>query len=107
MDAAELGVLAPGDVEAEVPVSGSAFPFFVTLQPIRAVKSRRTVLGGPSVPVVGEAPAALPFGLCGVAAVVTVAAVVATSAFPDFIESISSRCFFKSALISPFCERMR
>ena len=101
VDAAVLGVLARG----EVPASGSGFPFFITLQPIWAVRSRRTVLAGSSVPVVGEAPG-LFFGLCGVAAVAEVAAVVATSVFPDLIESMSSLCFFKSALISPVCERI-
>ena len=102
MVAAELGVLAPGEVDAEVLASGSAFPFFMMLHPIWAVKSRRTVLGGSSVPDVGEDEAALLFCLCGVAAVVIVAAVVATNVFPYFIDSISSRCFFKSALLSPF-----
>ena len=72
VDAAVLGVLAPG----EVPASGSGFPFFITLQPIWAVKSRRTVLGGSSVPVVEETPGDL-FDLCGVAAVVGVAAAIA------------------------------
>ena len=99
MEAAVLGV-APCDV----PDSGPGFPFFTTLHPIAADKSRRTVLGGSSVPVVGEVPG-LFLGLSGVGS--GVAAVVATSVFPDLIESISSLCFFKSALIFPFWERVR
>ena len=100
VEASVLGVLAPGDV----PDSGSGFPFFMTLHPIAADKSRRTVLGGSSVPDVGQVPG-LFFDLSGVGA--GVAADVATSVFPDLIESISSLCFFKSAFISPFWERMR
>ena len=100
VEAAVLGVLAPGDV----PGSGSGFPFFMTLHPIAADRSRRTVFGESSVPDVGEA-SGLFFDLGGAGA--GVAADVATSVFPDLIESISSLCFFKSALISPFCERMR
>ena len=100
VDAAVLGVLAPGDV----PDSGSGFPFFMTLHPIAADKSRRTMLGGSSIPDVGGVPG-LSFDLSGVGA--GVAAAVATSVFLDLIESISSLCFFKSAFISPFWERMR